>query len=1000
MKKIVTASAVRILKKNSHDNLKQLMCREYIIMFHKSYAVLLAFLLIAMPVFADSTQQYNKLLLSPYYLTTLGNNVNTSFLVTINPPDNINNVLSAIVNFQTYSSGQTVNYTLWVNDKKCNTPDFLVSTTFSSSGIRYISFDCSNIITANGTYNVTLRPSGAVGGATSGWIDFTYMNRPKATAKIFGTEYVTGDHGKVWLQVTDANNNAVDNAQCYADIYTPANMQFLERVSMVFLEDGVYYYDLTIPQETGVYPVVAVCYYVATQTTINASSGQIYTGTDVANNYNATWLINQIYWDIDETNTGNPRRIEFRQNYTNITQPILFNGFTISWTGIWNSQVNDNLVFWVYNFSSATWIELTNQVLDTGTGEVTVSNNVQTDNLTRDGFLFNKTMVIMVNDTNSSDATKSRARTDQLIIQLDSFSSPQWQKIIGSGEIHVQGDPLHPFLIETFCGLDSNDVGDSACMQKYEDNNPENTFSESELTDNITIYSVASVTSSGHWEYETPSDVDCSAIYSVELFNGTDYIDVSENTTFASNLQRENCLIRNSMEFLPSPATYEFRIITDNYLLWELNWTLLRVQSINTSVGFICDQAGSAYSYNYIVPINSTTYVSNDSLLRYCHRAVDDLYYFYNYTFDGMSATTAGDFETALVESRFYRQSFVEDVSLLNQYMLNNSLNFTLYGNRLVSIQQQLDQISPVAISDSVKNETKYVTVQGTEYFRQNESSRFWVQIWKGDNTVDNALYCNATVWNPDLSILVNFQSMTFLDNGIYYYNFTVPSVDGNYIIYTKCRRSGDFWHGTGEIHVSSFVGNNLTQILNNVTPLSSQINNVQNYLIGMNQTLQAVYSGVNGIQITLMSVTSDLLNLIGITGRTENNTLYIISTLGNLTIGNVTLNVNASLSPSQVADVSEKVWLQFFTLGTPPTLPSTSLYCAANDTLVHNNTFDVCTTSGCKQYTKLVNEYCEFGCDTNNNQCVPPPVNRLFIIVAGAIVLIGLFVVVWKVMK
>lgn len=96
---------------------------------------------------------------------------------------------------------------------------------------------------------------------------------------------------------------------------------------------------------------------------------------------------------------------------------------------------------------------------------------------------------------------------------------------------------------------------------------------------------------------------------------------------------------------------------------------------------------------------------------------------------------------------------------------------------------------------------------------------------------------------------------------------------------------------------------------------------------------------------------------------------------------------------------MAEKVWLQFLTLGTPPLLGHVSLSCLDNMTLLKDNTFMITGPGGDKSYTKSEQEYCPYGCDPKNNQCVPPPVDRAGFIALAVVGVIGFIVVVRRFM-
>jgi hypothetical protein len=164
--------------------------------------------------------------------------------------------------------------------------------------------------------------------------------------------------------------------------------------------------------------------------------------------------------------------------------------------------------------------------------------------------------------------------------------------------------------------------------------------------------------------------------------------------------------------------------------------------------------------------------------------------------------------------------------------------------------------------------------------------------------------------------------------------------------------------------------------------------------LLGMNQTLQDVFVLTNATNVTA----GGILFLSQQTNQTVNQILGIVQALNvsiNMTLsGNVTLN--STLSSGQIDNISQKVWLEFLTLGTPPLLPSTSYSCLDNATLLKNNTFQVCTGSGCSQFSRVDQIYCAYGCDSKNNACMPDPATTSLMLLAILVAIIITVVVIY----
>lgn len=226
---------------------------------------------------SEQSQQFNKIYLSPFYRDSMLANTDYTYSLHINPSDGMVKVINAMVTFQVYYS-PTVTYTLKVNGASCNNPSFTISTTYAGASMGYISFDCSNVITTAGAYNLKIN-SNKASGAIYGWLDITYVNNPTELT-IHGTEYCAGDAaGSVWLQLLNANQKAINNASCVVDIYKPNNTRLIEKSMMSFVEDGVYKYDIVIPTvPLGVYKAIAECSY-ATIPYTSIPSAATYNGT-------------------------------------------------------------------------------------------------------------------------------------------------------------------------------------------------------------------------------------------------------------------------------------------------------------------------------------------------------------------------------------------------------------------------------------------------------------------------------------------------------------------------------------------------------------------------------------------------------------------------------------------------------------------------------------------------------------------------------------------------
>jgi len=92
----------------------------------------------------------------------------------------------------------------------------------------------------------------------------------KRNIEFHGTDYFPHENGKIFLQLLDENRSDVNNGWCWLDIYYPNSSIMIDDGSMVRLgENGLYYYDILVPDDLGVYMLSAYCKYPTVQTVVN-----------------------------------------------------------------------------------------------------------------------------------------------------------------------------------------------------------------------------------------------------------------------------------------------------------------------------------------------------------------------------------------------------------------------------------------------------------------------------------------------------------------------------------------------------------------------------------------------------------------------------------------------------------------------------------------------------------------------------------------------------------
>jgi len=669
-----------------------------------------------------------------------------------------------------------------------------------------------------------------------------YKNSP--SMNVHGTEYQIYQMGKVWVQVFDENKSIVDNATCYMDIYRPNGNYFIYSALMTHLEKGMYYYDFIVPVEVGVYPVLVNCYY-KTSSIINlATSGVVDTGTTTSGDYTNTWILDGIYWTTKET-TVVPRNIRQRMNFTNVTQPVLQTGLSISWAGVWNCvPTDDSITIYIMNFTSGNWIQLPNKITDTGGSTITISNTILTTNATSSGLVKNGTISILMNDTNMTDGTANLLKSDYVHVDVEAQLSPQYQQIIGSGEIHVSSPMNLPYTIETLCGvmqIQRDFETMSACSIFTHDG--EFLTPEGEIEGNITIIALETK-SDQYWTYITPPSVSCDAIYWLKYYNGTNWINVDLSSTIFFTNADSSCTMRMPID-LTKGETYLYRIKMDNYIKWETDWLYGQIYNLRIGVEPTCNAYAIAGNYTYTIPILNGTVISNDTYLSTCHRLYDDFYWSEWYHNNSLSQMTSGSALADLYSLRSYANSINPRILLLGEGIIVGTIG---------------------EIKDGIK------FIGGTEY-NSGETGISSIQFIISNNPVEDG-NCNITIYYPNGTIFVLKGNASYLNgsDGIYSYNFTVPSTIGVYREEFVCRRgSGTRHYASGSFHNANWA-NNMTSI--NVTDIYSlllymnstqttQFNNLYSLIVSVNssinQNIVSVNNSVSSVLAQLQSVQNNL---------------------------------------------------------------------------------------------------------------------------------------------
>jgi len=636
----------------------------------KRFLILALFLFSISSVIAVQPQQSsNKIFVSPYYRASMSQNTNYSSVIIINPPDGISSVISAIISMDVYQT-PSVTYTMSVNGILCATPSFSVSTTYSGSGQGRITFDCSNVIKKSGTYTTNLRVTQANTGASTMWLDLTYMNRPKSELQVFGTEYYTDQDVKVWLQLINPSGEYINNGVCYVDIYTPENAQYLEKAQMTaFNHDGIYYYDMPSPILEGVYPVIAECYYTAVENKTFMTSYELSRGILDGGTITDTTTINSVYLKLRE-NAPNPRKINVNISMTGASlsacanvNPTLLTGINVFLNAKFDSVVNDDITISIFNWTSNTWKVLPNKLLE-GNVYSSVSNFITLNNITSSGLYTDvKGMKVRLEDTSFTDTADDKLEIDQFYIGCDELANPEWQDVKGSSELHItQKENIlgGEYFVQTLCGVDGGIFSSSSgCAEFRNDANYWN-YTWGYIYENITFLNNYQIEIHDTFIYETQLGQDCTGV--IDIIKETNSTSESIlNDSILSVGNKENCNIEIPVDFSNS-TDREFHVVItqDNYMKWEVQKDKDFINYYKLVIEPFCQEVADASGSSYNIPIevdgeqNISELYADRPIFLTCYRTIDDLYWFDYYYNVSKSITTTGLYESYLLEARYY----------------------------------------------------------------------------------------------------------------------------------------------------------------------------------------------------------------------------------------------------------------------------------------------------------------------------------------------------------
>lgn len=258
-----------------------------------------------------------------------------------------------------------------------------------------------------------------------------------ARIKVFGTEYVPSDEGRVFLQLLDENFNPIDNALCVMDLYYPDKTIWFYEAPMIWLNvsKGLYYFDFIVPNITGVYMVTVQCFYVIDETYDYADSTTVVQGVE-SGSVEDTWKDDDQYYTVTEKLlAGGGYAFDVYFDFYNVTIPENNTGISIYWIGRW-AEPSEYVYMALWDYCTDSWYNLTNYI---SSNTPTVTNFVSVDEYNITCFMNDVgTVRVRFYDTDWSEKEDAGDfMTDFIDVQMKYATYGQINNIRGGGEVHV-----------------------------------------------------------------------------------------------------------------------------------------------------------------------------------------------------------------------------------------------------------------------------------------------------------------------------------------------------------------------------------------------------------------------------------------------------------------------------------------------------------------------------------------------------------------------------------
>jgi len=279
-------------------------------------------------------------------------------------------------------------------------------------------------------------------------IDSVY-GREQYDMNLHGTQYNAGDNGKLFLQLFDSQNVPKNDSICYVSLYYPIggpDDKYFSNQEMVYKDEGLYFYDFTVPFRNGIYMASAYCIVNTTNVEENTTTEDFETGTiSGGSGWTTDWTLNGGTIDTGEAYEGD-YSIEVTTTTDTPERDFYFCPFAMQITvdfWWWADSMETGEFYYVYiddaSGESYEALEATSDFDDNVWRETSITFNKEEDN-----FNFSDNMTFRIEPVGTDTADYFRVDNIKITGRCAiPANQSEYQTIRGSGEVQVKNDKLY-----------------------------------------------------------------------------------------------------------------------------------------------------------------------------------------------------------------------------------------------------------------------------------------------------------------------------------------------------------------------------------------------------------------------------------------------------------------------------------------------------------------------------------------------------------------------------